>query len=344
MRSLLALGLLLPVLGCVAADADPEPEALEPTVTTKAVTVLRMRSLAPVGSRWATVLRHWSDEVQEQSGGSLSIVWTWNGGGRGEEGIVSDLASGAVDGAAMTTTALGGLVRDYEIFSLPGLFASWSELDAARTAERAYFEQRFAAAGVVLLGEADIGAVKIMGTSDRYEDEVWHPENLRGKGLFTVPGDVVGPEVVRTLGLPSTVVPVPEVMGKLGSSVNVVVVAPYAAFQLQWASRIKYILRGVTPSFQTGGLVVSKARFDALSAEEQQLLSTSAREVGRELTLTVRREDAGAYNRISGQVARRHEATAAEKAQWAAVFRQARAALRPQFSPELLRRVCGDRC
>jgi TRAP-type transport system periplasmic protein len=345
MRSLLALSLLLPVFGCVAADADLEPEALEPAVTTKAVTVLRMRSLAPSGSTWATVLRHWGDEVHEQSGGGLSIVWTWNGGGRGEEAIVSDLTSDSLDGGLVTTTALGGLVPDYEIFSLPGLFTSWAQLDAARTAESAYFDQRFADAGVVLLGTADIGAAKIMGTSDRYEDEIWRPENLRGKDLFTTPGDVIGPEVVRTSGLRSTAVSVPEVLGKLGSSVNTIIVAPYAAVQLQWAPRIKYILRGVTPSYQTGALVVSKARFDALTAEEQELLSTSAREVSRELQQTIRNDDARAYALISSRPAvRTHDATAEEKTQWASAFRRARAAVRSQFSPDLLRRVCGDRC
>jgi TRAP-type C4-dicarboxylate transport system substrate-binding protein len=307
--------------------------------------VLNCRTLAPSGSKWATVLTKAAHELKEKTGGGVEVHWTWNGGGRGEEAMVPDLKNGSLDCAAMTAVGLGQFVKDYLLFNLPGLFSSWGQLDAVRNETRDYFEGRFKKEGVILAGFSDIGAGKIMGTSDKYEDEIWRPENLKGKGLFTAPGDPVGPELFRTISATATTVPIPEVMGKLGSSINTVITAPYAAVQLQWASRIKYILRGITPGFLTGGLVIAAPSFNSLPADHQKVTLEVIKQYADELTKTIRGEDAGAYALISRQVVRKHDATPEEKKQWSDTFDKVRMTVGPQnFSAEARAKVCKGRC
>ncbi len=346
-----------------SAWAAPEEEDSDDIAKCEGITAtnfVKMRTMAPKGSRWATQFVKFAKQVRRKSDCKVDIEWTWNGGGRDEKAMVSDMKSGTLDGAAMTSVGLSDIVKDMLIFNLPGLFSNWAELDTVRNNERVYFEGKFDGAGFVLAGVGDVGAAKIMGTSDRWDDELWRPANLKDKGLSYITGDLIGPKFLEAAGASGTPVTINEIGSKLGKSITVLTTPPYAALQLGWSSKVRYVLKGITPYFSIGGIVFSKSKLDALPGEYKTMILELARKRGEKLTGTIRNEDAGAFKVIAkrceekvkndeskgtsgGATTGTHDASDDEKSQWNSLFQQTRAGLKDQFSADLYQRVVTDR-
>ncbi len=349
----------------VWADTEEDEEA--------GATVLKMRTMAPSGSLWAKEFKEWKKALKEKTNKKLVLRWTWTGGGRDEKAMVNDLKSGTLDGAAMTSVGLSAIVKDMLLFDLPGLFDTWEDVDRVRDAELGYFQKEFEKQDMILAGTGDVGKGRIMGTSDRYNDEIWRPGNLPGKALACLDDDAIGSKLLEVQGASCTPVGVNEIGSKLGTSVTVLSVPAYAALQLGWSKKVRFILKGVIPYFSIGGIVFAKKAVDALSPEFRTALLETAKERGQALTKAVRAADNSAYDQISkkceekvkneadkgtegGATAGTHDIGAKKdddedtrnkkaelRAQWADLFRKTREALRGEFSADLYRRAVTDR-
>ena len=83
--------------------------------------------------------------------------------------MVQKMRSGQLDGAAVTASGLAQTgVTDILLFQLPGLFASWQKLDAARDATKDEFGKLFEAKGFTIVNWGDVGAVEA--------DDRWLPD------------------------------------------------------------------------------------------------------------------------------------------------------------------------
>jgi TRAP-type C4-dicarboxylate transport system substrate-binding protein len=130
---------------------------------------------------------------------------------------------------------------------------------------------------------------------------------------------------------------VPEVITELSTgNVNMLSVSALAAEQLQWSSRLDHVnLMVVAPNI--GGIVLSKAKLDALKPEQRAVVLETGHIAARALTERIRREDAEAMERLKKRMTV-VEPSAAERAAWSKAFADARARLaRGTFSPELMK-------
>jgi TRAP-type C4-dicarboxylate transport system substrate-binding protein len=285
---------------------------------------LKIGTLAPADSPWGQVFKTWARNVDQQSSGSLKLDWQWGGTAGDENGMVSSMKSSQLDGAAITAVGLGQIFQDVMVFQMPGAFATWDKLNAARTAMRPKLDAGFEAAGFKILGWGDVGAAKVMSNGFA----VKAPADLKGKGVYYLTGDPIAPEVYRRIGgITPKQVSVPEIFPNLqNGTINVVDAPPLAAQQLQWASFLTHI-NTETSGFGIGALVVAKARFDQLPADAQQILTdTGGRAAGR-LTNRIRAIDAAAFAQMKNQKTA-YEPSAAEKAEWGQLFQQVRQGLR----------------
>lgn len=296
---------------------------------------LKMVTLAPAGSQWAKVFQAWTDEALSESDCRLNLKWYWNGGGGGDElRMVADLRQGQKHGAAMTAIGLGEIYKDVLLFQLPGLFENWPALDAARNAERTFFEDEFRKRGFEILGWGDVGAAKVMTVGF----EVKSPADLKDKAAWHLPGDPVSPLFFSKVGLKANPTSIGELGSHLGKDIQLINIAPYVAEQLQLASKVTH-LTAVTTSFGIGALVIKKEKIEAMPADLKEILFSTGKRNAETLTNTIRVQDGQAFMRMKKSKAT-YTPTPEELEKWKQIFAETRKSLRgAPFTPEVFDRI-----
>jgi len=296
-----------------------------------AATTLKIGTLAPGDSAWGKEFKKWAKDVSDDTNGELILDFQWNGQAGDEVLMVQKIRSGQLDGAAVTAIGLAQTgVTDALIFQMPGLFANWGKLDAARNAMKADFDQQFQSKGFTILGWGDVGAAKTMSIGF----EIHHPADLQGKNCFFIAGDPIGPKLYASIGgITAKEVTVPEILPNLkNGSIQVITVPPLAAEQLQWASMVTHI-NTMTTGFGIGAIIMSSARMSGLAQNLKDVLANRGKESADRLTKSIRNLDAQSFARLKSSKSA-YEPNDAEKAEWREVFAKVRAQLRGSvFTP-----------
>ncbi len=302
-----------------------------------AATTLKIGTLAPGDSAWGKEFKKWAKEVSDDTNGELTLDFQWNGQAGDEVLMVQKIRSGQLDGAAVTAIGLAQTgVTDALIFQVPGLFANWGKLDAARNAMKADFDQQFQSKGFTILGWGDVGAAKTMSIGF----EIHHPTDLQGKNCFFIAGDPIGPKLYAAIGgITAKEVTVPEILPNLkNGSIQVITVPPLAAEQLQWASMVTHI-NTMTTGFGIGAIIMSSARMSGLPQNLKDVLVNRGHEAADRLTKSIRNLDAQSFARLKTSKSA-YEPTDAEKQEWRDVFTKVRAQLRGAvFTPGVFDKV-----
>jgi TRAP-type C4-dicarboxylate transport system substrate-binding protein len=313
----------------VVALASPPPAG--------AATVVKIGTLAPANSLWAHEFKKLAADVASDTKGELVLDFQWNGQAGDEVLMVQKIRTGQLDAAAVTALGLAQTgVTDILLFDLPGLFTSWEKLDAARDALKGEYDRLFESKGFTVLGWGDVGELKTMTVGF----EVHHPTDLRGKGVFFMPGDPIQPRVYAAIGgITPKQVSLNEILpGLQGGSLNVLVAPPLAAEQLQWTSRITHISTE-TLAFAIGAFIASSARMQALSPQFREVIARRGQESSDRLNRLVRRLDVEAYARLkASRVA--YSPSDSDRSEWRDVFIKVSTQLRGSvFTPSLFDRV-----
>ena len=307
------------------------------SASAEATTTLKIGTLAPGDSAWGKEFKKWTKDVSDDTGGDVQLDFQWNGTAGDEVLMVQKIRSGQLDGAAVTAVGLAQTgVQDVLLFQLPGVFSNWGKLDAVRNQMKADFDPLFQAKGFTILGWGDVGAAKTMSIGF----EVHHPADLQGKGCFFLAGDPIGPKVFAAIGgITAKEITVPEILpGLKNGAIQVLTVPPLAAEQLQWASMVTHV-NTLTTGFGIGAIIMSSARYQALTPAQHDAIDKRGKETAERLTKSIRNLDAQAFARIKANKTA-YEPNDAEKQEWRDVFDKVRAQLRGSvFSPAMFDKV-----
>lgn len=300
------------------------PLALLPSVSQADPVGLKFGTLAPPESPWGKVFKVWARAIHDRTGGSVQIQLFWNGQQGDEAAMVGKIRTGQLDGAAITATGLSAIYKQTLVFQLPGLFASWAKLDAARAAMRPAMDAEFDKQGFKILGWGDIGVSRFMS----YGFDVKTPADLKHKNVFYTTGDPIAPVLFSVLGdVTPKAMSDTEVLPQLtANAINVVDAPPLAAEQLQWASRLDHI-NTLPTHYEIGALVMSSPRIKSLPADAQAVILETGRVAGEALTTSIRAQDDAALARRKQRMTA-YEPTPTETALWTKLFADTRARLR----------------
>ncbi len=303
----------------------------------RATTTIKLATLAPADSAWAKQFKKLADDVSNDTGGELRIDFQWNGQAGDEVLMVQKIRTGQLDAAAVSMLGLAQTgVADVLLFELPGLFTSWAKLDLARDALKPELDRMFESKGFTVLGWGDVGAAKTMTVGF----EVHHPSDLRNKGTFFFTGDPITPKIYAAIGgITPREMSFPELLPNLQSgAVNVIVVPPLVAEQLQWTSRITHISTE-TLAYAIGAVVASSQRMQSLPEKFKDVFAARGREAIERLNGTVRRMDAQAFERMKATKIV-YSPTETDRNEWRDLFVKVTTQLRGSlFTPALFDKV-----
>ncbi len=120
--------------------ASAVPGGVVKSADAEGATELRIATLAPSGSSWMRVFNAWNSSLQKLTNNTLKLRF-YTGGSQGDErDFVRKMRAGQMDGAAVTTTGLGMVVRPVLVLALPGVITEYDHLDRVREELNAHFD------------------------------------------------------------------------------------------------------------------------------------------------------------------------------------------------------------
>jgi TRAP-type C4-dicarboxylate transport system substrate-binding protein len=303
----------------------------------EAATTLKFATLLPQNTPWGRELKKWAGLVSSDTNGDLQIDFQWNGQAGDEVLMVQKIRAGQLDGAIVSAAGLAGTgVTDALIFQFPGLFSDWSQLDAARAAVADDLEKEFEQRGFMILGWGDAGAIRTMTVGY----EVHHPGDLRGKGMFVIPGDPIGPVLFATIGgITPRSLGIPDIMPGLQSgAVTFLPMSALLAEQLQFAPRITHMASRPF-AFAVGGFLGSSSRMQSLPQHFKDVMSARGQTLQSYIGPLVRKMDVQSFERLKATKTV-YDLTDAERREWKDVFERTATQLRGSvFTPAIYDRV-----
>ena len=269
------------------------PGSVSQPATADGVTALRVATLAPSGSSWMKVFNAWNQTIQKQTNNTLKLRF-YTGGSQGDErDFVRKMRAGQMDGAAITTTGLGQLVRPVLVLSVPGIITTYAELDAVRSKMNARFDKMFVDAGYQLLGWGDVGKTRLFSTK-----RIERPNEIKKARPWAWKDDLIFTEFLKVVGANPVRLGVPEVYPALQTKmVDTVPASALAAVSLQWYTRLSYVSES-NSGIIVGATILRKDKFEALTPEQQRVLLNTGVRAHKALNKSIRRDDDRSYATI----------------------------------------------
>jgi TRAP-type C4-dicarboxylate transport system substrate-binding protein len=322
------LNLALTVALALAAFAVPgvlsRPAAAEQAIE------LRIATLAPSGSSWMKVFNAWNLTIQKETNNSLKLRF-YAGGSQGDErDFVRKMRAGQMDGASITTTGLGQLVRQILVLSVPGVFDEYDQLDRVRTALGDRFAGMFDQEGYTLLGWGDVGKTRLFSM-----ERVERPSDIKKLRPWAWKDDLIFTEFLKVVGANPVRLGVPEVYPALQTKmVDTLPASALAAVSLQWYTRLKYVSKR-NSGIIVGATLIRKDKFEQLTDEQKNVLIETGIRAHKALNTSIRRDDDKSYQTVLKRGLSEVDTTE-NQAEWEEAGKQVRERLTGRVYPKSL--------
>ena len=248
---------------------------------------IKFATIAPEGSTWMNVMREYDAAVRKESGGRLGFK-IYPGSVQGEDkDVLPKIRLGQLHSAGITGFGLGKIAPKLRILDSPFLFSSYEEVDYLYKALDTELQQALEENNFILLGWAEVGFVYVFSNTP-----VRSPADMKDVKMWMWEGDQVAEATFRAFGIRPIPLSVVDVLTSLQTGlINGAYTSPLAALALQWNTRVKYMM-GTPLADASGAVVLSKAMYEKLPKDLQEILIRNGRKYMRELTQRSRKENA----------------------------------------------------
>jgi TRAP-type C4-dicarboxylate transport system substrate-binding protein len=269
---------------------------------------MRVATLAPEHSPYATVLRRFETAVESGSRGLLEVDIAFSGALGSETATVASAAAGQLEAVAASAGALASRVPALDALELPFLLSTFVEVDVVLTAITPAAEMEFRK-GDLVLGFWRENGFRHLGTTF----PITGPDDLRGRRMRAQPS-AVHAEMWRQLAAEAIAMEAAAVPGALarGEIVGFDQSLLYAS-AAGWTRHISHLLL-TGHIYQPGALAFSRAWFDALPQDLQQLVISEGRRLTDEGRHLVRAETQRALDELATRGIEVRELTVEQRA------------------------------
>ena len=229
--------------------------------------VLKIATLTPDGSSWMITMRQGAKEVAKKTENRVRFKFYPGGVMGGDKAVLRKIRIGQLHGGILTSGSLARFYPDSQIYNLPMVFKSFSEVDYVRKRMDRLIIDGLGKSGFVIFGLAEGGFAYLMSTTpvkntdDLRKNKVWIPEN-----------DAFGLATFKIMGSTPISLPLAEVRTALQTGlINTVTASAIGAIALQWYTQVNYITD--TPlMYLCGLLAIDKKAFKKIPLADQQVV------------------------------------------------------------------------
>ena len=232
-----------------------------------AATQIKIATLAPQNSQWATDFTAGAEEIKARTDGRVVLKFYWGGAQGAEAKVLQKMKIGQLHGGTFSPTDFQNQFPELNLYGLPFVFESEDEVDYVRERLDPQFIQQLEELGFVTFGFASGGFAVVLSN-----DPVKGHDDLKGKKFWLPEGDLISFEAMKALDLtpfPSSLTNV--LTGLQTGLIDVVAIPPAVAVALQWHTKVRYVTP-VPVLYVVGFMAIQKKTFDRIDAADQQVV------------------------------------------------------------------------
>lgn len=232
-----------------------------------AQTQLKIATLAPQNSAWATAFKAGADEIEARTDGRVKLKFFWGGAQGAESKVLQKIKIGQLHGGTFSPTDFQEQYADLNIYGLPFFFKSADEVEYVRERIDPTLEAGMEELGFQTYGFAGSGFAYILSN-----DPVRSLQDLRGKKVWLPEGDEISYEAMKALQLSPVPLPVTDVLTGLQTGlIDIVTIPPTVALALQWHTKVRYFTK-IPVIYPMGFLAVSERALGRVSEEDRKVI------------------------------------------------------------------------
>jgi TRAP-type transport system periplasmic protein len=247
---------------------------------------IKFATLAPEGSSWMKSMHTFARKVKAATDGNVTFRFYAGGVSGDEKDVIRKMRIGQLHGAGFTGVGLGEILPEVRVLDLPFLFDTDEEVEHVYDKMNAHFKDRYAKKGYVLLGWVPVGWVHFFS-----QKPINSVDDLRESKPWMWEGDPLVEQAYKGLGVQPIPLSITDVMLSLQTGmINTVYSSTQGALALQWFTKVKHVTQ-LRMGYATGGILISKKKFDKLPKAYQEAVKKIGAECLDELVQLIQQDN-----------------------------------------------------
>ena len=248
--------------------------------------IIKMATLAPVGTEWHGMLVEMGQKWNEVTDGTVELR-IYPGGVVGDErDMIRKIRIGQIHAAAITTEGLSELNQEIYALIIPLLFDDWDDVDWIRERLEDDLIAGIEKSGFKLLTWTDIGWVHWFT-----KDPMKLPEDLKGMKIFNWAGEFKTLQLWKRGGFNAVQLASIDILSGLQTGlINAIGTNPMVSLASQWFGIVNHML-DMRWGLLTGGIVIDKRIWEKIDPKYQEKMLEIIAEIDKEQKKSGRYKD-----------------------------------------------------
>ena len=250
----------------------------------KAQVTVKMATLVPDGTSWATIIKEAAEKWKKLSNGRVTMNIYWGGVSGDDPDVVRKMRLGTLHAGVLTSVGLSEIDTSVYALGVPLMYASYDEVYWVLEKMRPKLEASFEKKGFVPLNWVDAGWIYYFT-----QKPVTTPDDLKKLKLFAWEIDADAIDILKSMGFNPQPMPSAEIVPGLQTGrINAVPTSPQVAVITQFYTYAKN-MTDLKLEILLGATVIDKRTWDKVPAELRAPLLKVMQEAGGKLRDEIRK-------------------------------------------------------
>ncbi len=253
-------------------------------VPTEAQITVKMATLVPDGTSWATIVKEAAEKWKKISNGRVTVNIYWGGVSGDDPDVVRKMRLGTLHAGLLTSAGVGEIDKSVFALGVPMMYASYDEVYGVLEKMRPKLEASIENKGFIVLNWIDGGWIHYFT-----QKPVATPDDLKKLKLFAWENDTDSIDIMKSLGFSPQPMPTAEIATALQTGrINAMPVSPQVAVISQYYNYAKN-MTDLNWLLLLGATVIDKRTWIKIPADLHAPLLQVMQEAGKKLRDEIRR-------------------------------------------------------
>jgi len=250
----------------------------------KAQITVKMATLVPEGTSWATIIKEAAEKWKKISNGRVTMNIYWGSVSGDDPDVIRKMRLGTLQAGALTSVGIAEIDKSVYALSVPMMYASYNEVYGVLDKMRPKLEASIENKGFIVLNWVDGGWIHYFT-----QKPVVTPDDLKKLKLFAWENDIDSIDILKSMGFNPQPMPTAEIATALQTGrINAVPLSPQMAVISQYYNYAKN-MTDLNFELLLGATVIDKRTWNKIPADLHAPLLQVMQEGGKKLRDEVRK-------------------------------------------------------